>query len=334
METLDGKETLHATVGHTYQNVLHDDIQPQTNNNPIAYREGRNRRSFAGKEKDIAPFKKSIHTAQFLIPAGAATANTPSGASTSACQSTAEEWNESKIRLKILDLYWFWNLIRGNSPLYAGFMSKYIEDALPLQRICYMDPISRSPTNNDVVKETMIRTMNVANETGQDYAVVTYDLQVALKAYSIQAIEAPLFDKLLIMLGNFHIELAFYGAVGTLIKESGMEFILTEADILAEGSMMGFIKGKFYNRCTRIHELIANVLEEKLYERFLFDAPEEDHDSFQEVMSTVPLDPRLAEEHLSKPVVTDHLRKYEDYFSRCSTEILGQQRSSGPFTSS
>ena len=72
-----------------------------------------------------------------------------------------------------------------------------------------MDPIPKSPTNNDVVRETMVRTLNVAKETGQDYTVVTYDLAIALKAYSIQALEAPLFDKLLIMLGNFHIELAF-----------------------------------------------------------------------------------------------------------------------------
>jgi hypothetical protein len=46
---------------------------------------------------------------------------------------------------------------------------------------------------------------------GQEYAVVTYDLQVALKAYSIQAIETPLFDKPLVMLGHFHVELEFYG---------------------------------------------------------------------------------------------------------------------------
>lgn len=71
------------------------------------------------------------------------------------------------------------------------------------------------------------------------------------------------------MLGNFHIELAFYGAIGTMIAESEMDFILTEAEILAEGSMVGFIKGKFYNRCTIIHEIVATVLEIKLYERFL-----------------------------------------------------------------
>ena len=87
----------------------------------------------------------------------------------------------------------------------AGFMSKHIkdQDPLPLHRICYMDPISRSTTNNDAVEETMIRTMSVAKETGQGYAVVTYDLAVALKAYSIQAIETPLFDKMMIMLSHF-----------------------------------------------------------------------------------------------------------------------------------
>jgi hypothetical protein len=186
-----------------------------------------------------------------------------------------------------------------------------------------MDPISRSPTSNDIVRETMVRTINVARETGQDYAVVTYDLAIALKAYSIQAVETPLFDKLLIMLGNFHIELAFYGAVGTFINESGIEFILTEAGILAEGSMMGFIKGKFYNRCTRIHELLANVLEQKLYERFLMDVPKEEYDCFQQVMSTVPLDSRLAEDHLSDEVVTHHLQMYEDYFHSVLDGNLG-----------
>ena len=89
----------------------------------------------------------------------------------------------------------------------------------------------------------MIWTMNVAKETGQDYAVVTYDLAVAFKASSIETFETHCLT-MLIMLGNFHIKLAFYGAVGTLINKSEIEFILTEDDILAEGSMAGFIIGE------------------------------------------------------------------------------------------
>ena len=92
-----------------------------------------------------------------------------------------------------------------------------------------MDPIPRSPANNDAVKETVSRSLSVAHENGQEYVLVTYDLDVELKAYLIQAIEAPLFDKLLIMMGNFHIAIAFFGTVvGTLINEYGMKFILTK----------------------------------------------------------------------------------------------------------
>lgn len=124
-----------------------------------------------------------------------------------------------------------------------------------------------------------------------------YDLVIVQKAYTIRVLESPLFDKLLIMLSNFHTELAFYGVVGTLVNESGIEFILTEPEILVEGSIMGFIKGKFYNRCTRIHWLLANVLEQKLYERLLQDSPHKEHDSFQEHMNTVLLDLCQAEAH-------------------------------------
>ena len=87
--------------------------------------------------------------------------------------------------------------------------------------------------------------MTVAPETGKEYGIVTYDLAVALKAYSIQELDSPAFDKLLIMLGNFHLELAFYGAVGTYISDSGIEHLLTDSSILAEGSLMRFMRGKF-----------------------------------------------------------------------------------------
>jgi hypothetical protein len=87
--------------------------------------------------------------------------------------------------------------------------------------------------------------------------------------------------------------------------------------------MIGFIKGKFYNRCTRIHELLANVVEQKLYKRFVFETPKVDHDLFQQVMSTVLVDSGRALEHLTDPVVTAHLQKYEDFFQKVLNGKLG-----------
>ena len=169
------------------------------------FREIRNRRQFHGLESPITPFKKDIKRADFAFVR----------LETESMEAEQDENNELVMQhnLKPIDMYWLWKLMNEHDvPLHAGFISHFVEDLSPLQRICYMDPIHSSPTRNDVVKETIIRTINGAQEAGQEYAVVTYDLAVASQAYSIQALEAPLFDKLLVLLGNFYIELDFFGA--------------------------------------------------------------------------------------------------------------------------
>ena len=62
--------------------------------------------------------------------------------------------------------------------------------------------------------------------------------------------------------------MAFFGAIGTFITDSEIEYILTESNVLAAGSLTGFLKGKFYNRCTRINQIVANVMEKSLFEQF------------------------------------------------------------------
>ncbi|XP_014678737.1 PREDICTED: uncharacterized protein LOC106818551, partial [Priapulus caudatus] len=187
-----------------------------------------------------------------------------------------------------------------------------------------MDPIPASPTRNDVVKETMKRSMKVACETNQDYAVVTYDLAVALKAYSIQSLEAPMFDRLLIMLGNFHLELAFYGAVGTYINECGAEHLLTECDVLAEGSLNGFIKGKYYNRCSRVHDILALVMERKLYDSFWRTLPQNRQDALTAWLKDVPRECSEVEPFLeTSPIFKDHMEQYEQFFSNAMQGSMG-----------
>ena len=127
----------------------------------------------------------------------------------------------------------------------------------------------------------MVRTLKIAQEANQEFAAVTYDLAIAQKAYAIQALEAPRF-KNLILLGNFHLELAFFRAVGTFLKGSGIE------TVLAEGSLVGFIKGKFYNRCQRIHELTAIVLERSLFQQFTDDLSVEEKNVMNEAALNSP----------------------------------------------
>ncbi|XP_068200383.1 uncharacterized protein [Palaemon carinicauda] len=63
VETLDGKSTLHSTVGHTYQNIADEDRDQQCSQ--IQYREEKNRRTFVGSDQDIQPYRMSLKMAQF-----------------------------------------------------------------------------------------------------------------------------------------------------------------------------------------------------------------------------------------------------------------------------
>ena len=87
--------------------------------------------------------------------------------------------------------------------------------------------------------------------------------------------------------------------------------------------MMGSIKGMFYNRCSRIHELLAITLEDKLYNRFLVDTPEEEIHEIQYLMSSVPSDPSSVEKYLDTPAIHRHLQVYEEFFQAVLKGSLG-----------
>lgn len=79
------------------------------------------------------------------------------------------------------------------------------------------------------------------------------------------------------MFGQFHIQLSLFSLLGKNIKGSGGPYILTEAGIIAMGSMNKFLKGKMYNRCKNCHTKLSTAMQGLHFERFLEDVniPEE-----------------------------------------------------------
>lgn len=105
VETVDGKATLHSTVGHTYQNLLPQDID-SIKNNPIQFREGRKRTAFHGNQREIHPFRKPLKAANFY---------STTDASTSSSASVVTLPESPNLQLKVLDLYWFLKMGKGYS---------------------------------------------------------------------------------------------------------------------------------------------------------------------------------------------------------------------------
>lgn len=158
-----------------------------------------------------------------------------------------------------------------NIPMWVGFNSRIFDDVSQKQKIAYLTTINESPTSIVVVKLTLDQCLQIKNECNQKYIQVTYDLAVAKEAMRIQREEAPMYKDIFIHLGEFHVEMAYFKAIGKLIDNCGISNILIDCGLIANGSINGFISGKFFSRCKYLHQLLSLVFEMLHFERFLTD---------------------------------------------------------------
>lgn len=256
VETLSGKNTLHDTVGVLYQNKT--EVQDKNSSNvEVETINRKRRRMFNQLDLEIEPYFKKPRLQQTL---------------SIAIENISSNKPANLKFVRNLDNLWMVSLalLETNSiPFWTGWNNSKIHDTLPQQKIWYLPPINASPTSLSVVVDTLKKAKKISVECNQQYISVTYDLAIAKLAYQIQHAESPSYDNLFIQLGSFHIEMSFFKALGKYIEESGGPAILTECEILASGSLKGFISGTHYNRCKRIHLQFATALQILHFKEFL-----------------------------------------------------------------
>ncbi|GFW31674.1 hypothetical protein TNCV_4683461 [Trichonephila clavipes] len=63
--------------------------------------------------------------------------------------------------------------------------------------------------------------------------------------------------------------MAYFKAIGNVISDCGLANVMVESSLLANGSVNGFLDGKHFNRCKRLHPLVALGLEVLNFKSFL-----------------------------------------------------------------
>lgn len=253
-ETLSGSDTLHETVGICYQNECPDEsgITEDKQEQDEPHNKRSRRRMFKPLEKQIDPYRQKPRLSTFNYE-------------------VYEVANPSNLPQVIkCDTLWMMAFsLLNEMPMWRGWNSKITKDPLPKQIVGYMENINLSPTRLDVVQETLKRSQQVAKECNETYAIVHYDLAIAKQALKIQDKEAPKFDNVFICFGPFHINMTYFACLGYLITSSGGPEILCNSGVLAQGSLNGFISGKHYNRCKRLHIVLATALQNLHFQRFI-----------------------------------------------------------------
>ena len=111
----------------------------------------------------------------------------------------------------------------------------------------------------------MRKSLQIAQEAKKNSIVVTYDLAIAKIAMQIQKQESPVYDNMFNALGSFHIEKAYFKALGKIMSESGGPFLLQECQV----SIKSFLSGLSYNKSKQLHEILATVFDILHFKTFL-----------------------------------------------------------------
>ena len=69
-----------------------------------------------------------------------------------------------------------------NLPMWNGFNAKKCVDPFPKQKISYMANLKQPLTSLDTIQETLVVTQICAQECGQKFEIVSYDLGAAKPA--------------------------------------------------------------------------------------------------------------------------------------------------------
>lgn len=308
VETKDGFDTLHDTVGIVYQNISQDtdsDVMAVNTSNICAAVERSNQRKSFVSCYDTSIDNTYVRT-QKLFPLLSGRLS-----------------NYSTRDVAHIDNLWMViNALTSTKQKWRDWNAHITNDPCPKQKIGYLPQINESPTKDNVVYKTMLITKELAMECNQEFISVTYDLAIAMKAYRIQKDCSPIFDSIFIHIGEFHVLLAFYKALGKFVDDSGIPRLMVVSKIIADGSLNSFISGKNYNRCKELHSVMALSFKILHFQEFLKTYQEKhcdfDANEIQDILqSRCDVPEKIA-------LLNDFLTDYEKYFEKSFNGDFGK----------
>lgn len=260
VETCDGKETMHDTVGISFQ-----DHAPQAYISSEESNDG-----IESNQRHRKRFRRHYEADTLIIPPLTKTPRYEGTLRLPMNDNVPTNLEEAKT----LDRVWMIShAMNIPTPMWMGFNAVIVNDKNIPQDVFYLTPINESPTKDSVVQETMMLSIKGAEECGQQYAQVHYDLAIASKSLKIRnsvlrSNEDSILKRIFIHLGPFHIAMSLFKAIGKYIENCGLSEILIDSGLLASGSVNSFLTGKHFNRCKRLHPLISVTIEKMHFNFF------------------------------------------------------------------
>ena len=168
------------------------------------------------------------------------------------------------------DLLWHMSRLfrREATPNWSGFMQDTVKEKKPVSKstVTFLPIIDLNPNDEHCIYSTLLFVMEEAKRLRIAVPCVTFDQPLWLKACGIVE-ESGL--GIVVRLGGFHTLMSYLGAIGKVMKGSGIEELFNE--VYAENTIQHIISGKAISRALRAHLLAESALVSMLMETVIED---------------------------------------------------------------
>ena len=110
-------------------------------------------------------------------------------------------------------------------PNWTGFNTKLaVNRNIPIQsKLGYLPVVDASPTELSTVNEILNRSEEIANKLGLKYMCLVFDEAIYAKIQQIRWKQERYLSRFVVRLGDFHMAMAFCGAISKLFKDAGLK---------------------------------------------------------------------------------------------------------------
>ena len=142
------------------------------------------------------------------------------------------------------------------------------------------------PPHKSVTHEIMTRLLNIIEEKNIPFVLLTGDQPVYTLIVQLKNENKEKFNKIIPILGSFHIQVAFITAITKRFEGSGLSDIFVSANIIADKSVNQAMRGKHFRRIVRALQLTYEALQRRIIQKSLDEGikcPKYLHDKIDEL---------------------------------------------------
>lgn len=166
------------------------------------------------------------------------------------------------------DFIWLMlNQLNEKSITWTHFNEKIFQKDIPVTNITYLPFINGQPSDINVIFTSLTRLSEIAMAVGQGHMLVTADMVIYSKAVEILWANPELSKHITMRLGTMHFIMALMASVGNIFGDGGLQALMVNSGILAEGSARQVLAGKNLNRGIRSFKLILQSLFQIYFEQ-------------------------------------------------------------------